>query len=108
MKMLVWLSIFTLPFIACGISTPQASKADLAVYNGTQPTAEADVKMVVVAEEGVNVREYPSDNAPYARNALKTGDVVTVSLVEVIGDVNWCKNQYGWSVCKYFRAVEER
>jgi len=107
-NLLVWLSIFTLPILACGM-TPQAGKADAALSVDVQPTHEisTDVLMVVIAEKGVNVRAFPSDTAPYTHDALESGAVVTVDAVKVVGDLGWCHHQYGWTVCKYLKALEE-
>ena len=69
------------------------------------------LEMVVVAEEGLNVRAMPSEPAPYTRNALEFGEVVTVDdrkEVEVKGVVsNWCHHEWGWSNCRWLKALEE-
>lgn len=105
-KLLIWLLLFTLPALACGVQTAPALKAESAIISESTPAVRQPVLMVVVAEKGVNVRSMPSENASYTREALEFGDMVTVDEVKMIGDSNWCHHQFGWSNCKWLKALE--
>lgn len=100
-KLLIWFLLFTLPALACGIRTAPAP----AIISESTPAVRQPVLMVVVADEGLNIRTMPSESAQDVGD-LFPGDIIHVDDVRMIGDSNWCHHEYGWSNCKWLKALE--
>ena len=102
--LLVCFVIFTL---ACGVTSPEIG--NVAHLSDKLPTPTESVQMmVVVADEAVYVRVEPSLRAALGeREALFSGEVVTVTEMRTVGDSFWCLHQFGWSNCKFLSYIEE-
>ncbi len=104
-RVLVSIFILSLPALACGVRTSPALKAESAIISESTPAMRQPVLMVVVADEGLNIRAMPSESAQDVGD-LFPGDIIHVDDVRMIGDSNWCHHEYGWSNCKWLKALE--
>lgn len=88
--------------IAC-TSQPGAQAAAVR----TIPTIAPDVtvQMVVIVDR-LNIRAEPSELAAADEHGLRLGDVVTVDVIRVVGDAEWCHHAQGWSACRFLAAVK--
>jgi len=97
-QLFLWVIVFT---SACAPApdAPQPSPAPA--------PAPVVVEMVVVADKAVYIRLEPSESAPLAeREALHRDEVVTVSIIRVVGESRWCRHVEGWSNCRWLRVTE--
>ena len=95
--------ILAIASLAC-VATPQAS-ASKAVYADTQIEDEVstEVKMTVIADEGLNIRAEHSENSQDIGD-LFPGDVVTCYQLVTVGDSIWCRHERGWSNARWLEA----
>lgn len=84
--------------LACGAS------ANL-IQEFPEPTEEVNtvVEMVVIAEEGLNIRVCPGINCLELDEDLKNGEVVTCDKFQapMNGDGLWCHHERGWSNARW-------
>ena len=100
MKHLFFLAIASL---AC-MATPQV-EFTASKYVDTQIKNEVstEVKMTVVADEGLNIRaEHTEESADIGD--LFPGDVVTCRELVTVGDSIWCHHERGWSNARWLEA----
>ena len=92
--------------LACGIAVPQG-KSDVFTDTHSLPEVSTEVNsvvMVVVADEGLNIRADHSEESEDIGD-LFPGDIVTCELpFMVIGDSVWCKHERGWSNARWLEA----
>lgn len=97
--------ILAIASLAC-MATPQIEfTASKAVYADTQIEDEVstEVKMTVVADEGLNIRAEHSENSQDIGD-LFPGDVVTCRELVTVGDSIWCHHERGWSNARWLEA----
>lgn len=100
MKHLFFLAIASL---AC-MATPQV-EFTASKYVDTQIKNEVstEVKMTVIADEGLNIRAEHSENSQDIGD-LFPGDVVTCYQLVTVGDSIWCRHESGWSNARWLEA----
>ena len=100
MKHLFFLAIASL---AC-MATPQV-EFTASKYVDTQIKNEVstEVKMTVIADEGLNIRAEHSENSQDIGD-LFPGDVVTCYQLVTVGDSIWCRHERGWSNARWLEA----
>ena len=97
--------ILAIASLAC-MATPQVEfTASKAVYADTQIEDEVstEVKMTVIADEGLNIRAEHSENSQDVGD-LFPGDVVTCYQLVTVGDSIWCRHERGWSNARWLEA----
>ena len=97
--------ILAIASLAC-MATPQVEfTASKAVYADTQIEDEVstEVKMTVIADEGLNIRAEHSENSQDIGD-LFPGDVVTCRELVTVGDSIWCHHERGWSNARWLEA----
>lgn len=112
-KLLVWLSLFTLPILACGMQTVAAPDTQIRHEMSTDvnpslsaaPVPTGGERMEVTAFESVYVRP-SAGTGEYPIGELEHGQIVEVVDVEVIGDSLWCHHHEGWTNCKFLKGLE--
>lgn len=103
-KLLVWLFLFTLPTLACGMQAPaEVQTASEVEFTDTHPTAEEsmDVKMIVTGD--LWIRPTAGDLGR-ALGELHKGDVITCVEFSVVGDSIWCRHERGWSNARWLEG----
>ena len=100
MKHLFFLALASL---AC-MATPQV-EFTASKYVDTQIKNEVstEVKMTVIADEGLNIRAEHSENSQDIGD-LFPGDVVTCYQLVTVGDSIWCHHERGWSNARWLEA----
>lgn len=101
--------ILAIASLAC-MATPQV-EFTASKYVDTQIKNEVstEVKMTVVADEGLNIRTAPGENNPVVDgpHILRPGDVVTCTEMKTggnLGDSIWCHHERGWSNARWLEA----
>lgn len=95
--------ILAIASLAC-MATPQV-EFTASKYVDTQIKNEVstEVKMTVVADEGLNIRAEHSENSQDIGD-LFPGDVVTCRELVTVGDSIWCHHERGWSNARWLEA----
>jgi hypothetical protein len=101
MKTKLYLSIFVVFSLACGMQAPKVNPTPVAIDTQEMST---DVQMVVTGD--LWVRPVAGDLHRTVGNPLKAGDIVTCTEFQVIGDSIWCKHERGWSNVKEMKGLE--
>lgn len=96
-KLLLWIALFALLSLACGIQTelPQKQTNAVSLLEKVNPPG-----YWATVTGSVNIRACP-DYECEDLDEFTAGEVVYVKAVEG----RWCETAWGWSVCQY---LEER
>ena len=90
--------------LACGLAAELPSKGGTQLPTQTS-TAVNFIEMVVIAEEGLNIRADHSEGSADIGD-LFNGDIVTCELpLTVVAESVWCKHRLGWSNARWLKAV---
>lgn len=104
-KLLLWLSIFTLISLSCGISAsmqlPSPSDAP-APSNPRVFARELDESTLYTVTGYLNIRTGAGESFPALRETLQAGD--TVTCLEWVGV--WCRHEEGWSNSSWLQVVK--
>ena len=101
---LLYISLLMSVSLACGMA------ANLPASGTQLPTQTSvpvnSVEMVVIAEEGLNIRADHSENSADIGD-LFNGDIVTCELpLTVVAESVWCKHSKGWSNVHWLQALK--
>lgn len=103
--------LLALSAMACGVQTQltQAAESVVTDYQAPSPSAapapDGGQWMTVTAMETVYIRP-SAGTGEEPIGALKNGQAVFVTVIEVIGDSFWCRHLQGWTNCRYLAANE--
>ena len=78
-KLLIWISLFTFPSLACGMQTSGAKSQSILTVSESPAQVNFTLQMVVTAE-ALNIREGASEHTPADLQGLEQGEPVTVFL----------------------------
>jgi len=107
MKLLTWISLFTLASLSCGVAST------LPAYENTTHTQEvgtfvnptAENTSIVRVDEALNIRDGAGGNE--TGNYLHNGDVVEIYQAEWSNDTLWCAitpERTRWVACRYLKG----
>lgn len=99
----LYLSIFVVFSLACGMQALKVNPTPTAIDTQMTPEISTDVQMVIVGDLWVRP---VAGELHRAVGELHTGDIVTCTEFQVIGDSIWCKHERGWSNVKEMRGLE--
>jgi hypothetical protein len=100
---LLYLSLFLAISLACGMQAPKVNSTPVAIDTQMTPEMSTDVQMVVTGDLWVRP---VAGELHRAVGELHTGDVVTCTEFQVIGDSIWCKHERGWSNVNTMKGLE--
>ena len=94
--------ILAIASLAC-VATPQVEFAASKLDAQIEDEVSTEVKMTVIADEGLNIRAEHSENSQDIGD-LFPGDVVTCRELVTVGDSIWCHHERGWSNARWLEA----
>lgn len=102
--------VVSLMFICGSLACVAQSQTIFPSHNPALAPSEFAVKMVVVVDEGLNIRVAPGERSPLVdgKSTLYDGDLVTCYQFRIIGDGLWCKHERGWSNARWLHVVESK
>jgi len=105
MKTKLYLSLFVAFSLACGMQAPAIQTDSQVKYTDTQPTPEMSMDVQMVVTGNLWVRPVAGE-LHRSVGELHTGDIVTCTEFQVIGDSIWCHHERGWSNIKEMKGLE--
>lgn len=109
MRKFLFISALVLSALACGVSSQLPEVDAIPTSHEAVPTSTPEsVRMIVTADEGLNIRVCPNVDCMELEGDLLSGEIVTCDKFQapMNGDGLWCRHERGWSNARWMEVVK--